>query len=155
MDVLDDTAARGSVVQVVEVGINNLPFDFGLSSWLTGRHTVEISSPHLRTVYAGLLNRLRAGDQARVKVGVVNVNGAARGTTTQAVANVKDINGLVVATSATFEIVAGIPEYDNSLTSLAQHEAPKWFEDAKVSEFCYFSASASSESNVIVWVRNQ
>ncbi|KAF8515270.1 glycoside hydrolase [Gautieria morchelliformis] len=131
MKVLDDSTA-GSVVHVVEVGINNLPFDFGLSSWLIGEHTVEISSPHLQTVYAGALNRLRAGDQARVKVGVVNKEGAARGTTTQAVAIVKDATGKVVATSPSFEIIAGIPEYDNSLASLAQHEAPKWFEDAKV-----------------------
>ena len=132
MQVLDDTATKESVVQVVEVGISNLPFDFGSSSWLTGRHTIEISSAHLRTVYAGTLNRLRAGDQARIKVGVVNADGVARGTTTQAVAIVKDTSGRVVATSPSFEIVAGIPEYDSSLTSLAQHEAPKWFEDAKV-----------------------
>ena len=130
--VLDTAAETGSVVQVVEVAINNLPFDFGLASWLIGENTVEISSPHLQTVYAGVLNRLRAGDQARVKVGVINKNGAPRGTRTQAVAIVKDSKQKVIATSPSFEVVGGIPEYDNSLASLAQHESPKWFEDSKV-----------------------
>lgn len=134
--VLDGAAEVGSVVQIVEVAINNLPYDFNLSSWLTGEHSVEISSPHLRTIYAGVLNRLRAGDQARVKVGVTNSNGVPRGTTTQVVAIVKDTKQRVVATSPSFEVTAGIPEYDNSLISLAQHETPKWFEDVKVSGPC-------------------
>lgn len=133
MTITDSNAAKGSIVQVVEVAINNLPFNFSLSSWLTGKHTVEISSSHLSTVYSGTLNRLRAGDQARVKVGVVNTGDTARGTRTEAVAIVKDSRGSVIATSASFEIMAGIPEYDNTVASLAQHEAPKWFEDSKVS----------------------
>jgi alpha-L-fucosidase len=133
MKILDGANTTGSVVQVVEVAISNLPFDFNLSSWLVGEHTVEISSSDLQTVYAGTLKRLRAGDQARVKVGVVNANGTSRGATTQATAIVKNANGTVVATSPIFEITAGILEYESSLTSLAQHEAPKWFEDAKVS----------------------
>lgn len=124
---------KDSVIQVIEVAISNLPNNFSTSTWLVGDHTVEIQSSGLTTVYAGTLKRLRAGDQARVKVGVVNKSGTKRGAVVDAVAVVKDSKGKIITTSQSFEIVAGIPEYDTSLESLSQHEAPKWYEDAKVS----------------------
>ncbi|KAF8577472.1 glycoside hydrolase family 29 protein [Ramaria rubella] len=138
MHILDGVTAANSIVQVIEVAVSNLPNDFSTSSWLTGAHTVEVSSPHLKTVYAGTLNRLRAGDQARVKIGVVNAKGTTRGATVLSAAVVKNAHGSVIATSPDFEITAGIPEYDNSFASLSLHESPKWFEDSKFGIFVHW-----------------
>jgi len=131
MKVIDRPSTQNAIIQVMEVTINNLPLVFASSTWLTGEHTLEINSPSLKTVYAGRLNRLRAGDQARVKVGVINDNGAVRGSTAMASAVLKDSKGNIIAQSGEFTVTAGIPEYNSTLESLATHEAPKWFEDSK------------------------
>ncbi|GJJ15485.1 hypothetical protein Clacol_009763 [Clathrus columnatus] len=126
------------IVQVIEVAISNLPFSSSqtdTSSWLTGQHTVVIQSSHVDTVYAGILNRLRSGDQARVKVGVVNAPGVERGTSTTASAVVWNSHGDVIAQSVEFGIVAGIPIYEPTIQSLQVHEASKWHEDSKIPAF--------------------
>lgn len=126
---------ESDIVQVVEVAISNLPLissQTDTTTWLTGENTVTIKSAHVETVYAGILNRLRPGDQARVKVGVVNAAGVERGTPATAYAVVSDSRGNVIAQSGEFEIVAGVPSYESTIESLQVHEAPKWFEDAKV-----------------------
>ncbi|KIJ54495.1 glycoside hydrolase family 29 protein [Sphaerobolus stellatus SS14] len=133
-----ESPTPNTIVQVIEVGINNLPQNFSSSSWLTSPHTVEITSPGLQTIYAGRLSRLRAGDQARVKGGVVNKPGTSRGATTQATAVVKDENGEVVAMSEAWEVEAGITVYDGTLATLQKHEAAKWFEDSKFGIFVHW-----------------
>lgn len=153
-----DTQSNGSpdIIQVIEVAISNLPpvsTQTDPAAWLTGENTVMIQSDQVRTVYAGILNRLRPGDQARVKVGVVNTAGVARGTSASARAVVSDSRGNVIAQSGEFQIVAGIPAYEPTIESLQVHEAPKWYEDAKVIFMCY-SPVYSEFTNIVVWVRS-
>lgn len=76
----------------------------------------------MSTEIAGTLKRLRPGDQARVKVGVVNKKGVGRGTIGSAVAVIKDEEENEVARSGVFEVIAGIPVYTDEWSSLALHE---------------------------------
>lgn len=99
-----------NIVQVYDVAISNLPSNFtspsNPSTWLVGNFSVEIASAQVSTEIPGTLKRLRPGDQMRVKVGVVNKEGVARGTKGNAVAVVKDGAGNEVARSGEFEVLS-------------------------------------------------
>ncbi|EIM87573.1 glycoside hydrolase [Stereum hirsutum FP-91666 SS1] len=134
----NDSGSTTSIVQVYDIAISNLPLNFTPSSWLIGNYTVEIESDQVSTEILGTLKRLRPGDQARVKVGVVNKEGVGRGTMGSAVAVVRDETGSEVARSGGFEVMAGIPVYTDEWSSLALHEAPKWMEDYKFGIFVHW-----------------
>lgn len=107
--------------QIVEAVINNVGED-----WILANNSVRVTvdSPGLTTVEPGVINRLRPGDQARVQVGVINVNGTTAGTQGQATLNVI---GRGVKATHSFNATYGISSYDASYESIYGHESPTWF----------------------------
>ncbi|KAK5137926.1 hypothetical protein LTR08_006695 [Meristemomyces frigidus] len=119
--------------QIMEVTINNIG-----SEWVLANNTVavSISSPGLTTVVPGVITRLRPGDQAIVRVGVVNANGTAPGTTGQATV---EISGSGLQTSPySFDATFGIIPYEATYESIYSHESPPWYSSAKYGIFIHW-----------------
>jgi alpha-L-fucosidase len=118
--------------QIVEARINNVG-----QAWVLANSSVEVtvSSPGLRTVVPGVINRLRPGDQAIVQIGVVNADDTEPGTTGPATL---EINGVGVQASLTFNATYGIAQYDASYESIYAHESPPWFTSGKFGIFIHW-----------------
>lgn len=118
--------------QIVQVVVNNVG-----DEWVFANHSIKVTvtAPGLRTVQPGVVNRLRPGDQAKVQVGVVNMNGTAPGTTGPACVT---ISGAGVQASSTFDATYGITPYDDSFDSIYSHESPSWYNDAKYGIFIHW-----------------
>ena len=119
--------------QLVEVTVNNVG-----SEWVLAKNSVKVtvSSPGYKTVFPGIINRLRPGDQAIVQLGVVNSNGIAPGSTGNATVQV---SGAGVSSAAyTFNATYGITSYGPSFDSIYAHEAPMWYNDAKYGAFIHW-----------------
>ncbi|KAI1852699.1 hypothetical protein JX266_002240 [Neoarthrinium moseri] len=112
--------------QIVEVLVNNAG-----DEWVLANNSVKVtvSASGLQTVNPGTINRLRPGDQAQVKVGVVNTDGTAPGTSGTATVH---IEGNGVNTSYSFNATYGIASYEPTFESIYSHESSPWF---KVSFF--------------------
>ncbi|KJY00675.1 alpha-l-fucosidase like protein [Zymoseptoria brevis] len=118
--------------QIVEVRVDNVG-----QEWVLAEHSVKVtvSSPGLKTVVPGIINRLRPGDQAIVQVGVVNTDGTEPGTTGPATV---EINGNGVQASLTFNATYGIGRYEATYESIYAHESPPWFTNGKFGIFIHW-----------------
>jgi alpha-L-fucosidase len=118
--------------QIVEVRVNNIG-----QEWVLANHSVQvtISSPGLKTVVPGVINRLRPGDQSIVQVGVVNTDGTEPGTTGPATV---EINGTGIQTNLTFNATYGIAQYEATFESIYSHESPPWFTNSKYGIFIHW-----------------
>ncbi|KAF8189948.1 glycoside hydrolase family 29 protein [Mycena galopus ATCC 62051] len=125
----------GVRAQAVEVTLANLLPGFTLSqnTSITTPHTVELVGPGIKTVSAGVINRLVPADQARVDVFVTGsaVNGSA-------IVQIRDSSGNVVATSGNFPTSPLVASYTPDTDSLSMHETPSWWNGAKYGIFIHW-----------------
>lgn len=117
-----------SGAQIVEVTINNA----GVTCVSGPELSVSVSGPGFETSETGTVKRLCPGDQKKVQVGV---EGSSDGHAT-AIVQIDD--GLLSKTWAFQEIEVGLSEWTSSLDSLAKHESPDWFNDAKFGIFIHW-----------------
>ncbi|ROW11961.1 hypothetical protein VPNG_05232 [Cytospora leucostoma] len=122
--------------QIYEAIINNV----GRNWILTNQSVIlTIESEGVRTVQPGYINRLRPGDQARVQIGVINVDGVAEGSKGTATLV---ITGSGVFLNYTFNATYGIHTYEPTYGSIYTHEAPNWYNDAKYGIFIHWGVYA-------------
>ncbi|KAJ6486823.1 glycoside hydrolase family 29 protein [Mycena sanguinolenta] len=126
---------NGVRAQAVEVTLANLLPGSTLSqnTSITTPHTVELVGPGMQTVSAAVINRLVPADQARVDVFVTGatVNG-------NAVVQIRDSTGNVVATSGEFPTSPLVENYTADTDSLSMHETPSWWNAAKYGIFIHW-----------------
>ncbi|GAB7354128.1 hypothetical protein MBLNU459_g4691t1 [Dothideomycetes sp. NU459] len=120
----------GNGTQVVEVTINNSGSDCVSGHGLN----VSITAPGMKTLVKGSLKRLCPGDQKRVNVGVV---GKMNGTATVVLDD-----GLLEQTEVFHNVQIGLTQWSSELESLAKHESPEWFDDAKFGIFIHWGPYA-------------
>ncbi|KAK7047335.1 hypothetical protein VNI00_006566 [Paramarasmius palmivorus] len=124
-------------VQLVEVTVNNLAVSANssdTSTWLIEPVQLSISSHSVHTVIPATINRLRGGDQVQVVVGIVNADGVNPGTVVDGVRVLVDGEAL----NGSWNILAGIPEYQYGDESLRTHESPEWFNSVKFGIFVHW-----------------
>lgn len=123
--------------QVVEVTLNNVGTECvsgaGLSVSLAG------AAAGVRTVEAATLRRLCPGDQKRIDVGVA---GAASNTTVDVAITSGADNITTTKTTSFSNLSFGLEDYTTDLASLARHESPRWFDDAKFGIMIHWGAYA-------------
>ncbi|RMZ81790.1 hypothetical protein DV738_g2043, partial [Chaetothyriales sp. CBS 135597] len=118
--------------QIVEVTINNA----GAKCVYGQDLSVSISGPGFETSSPGTLKRLCPGDQKIVQVGV-------RGSSTGAcTATVQIDDGTRVQTLPFQGVEVGLTDWTPSLDSLAKHESPDWYSDAKYGIFIHWGPYA-------------
>ncbi|KAF6836364.1 glycoside hydrolase family 29 protein [Colletotrichum musicola] len=118
----------GNGTQVVEITLNNAG-----SKCLAGAGlNVTLSGDGFSTVSAGHLKRLCPGDQ---KVVVVGVEGSSAGP---ANVTVELNDGAAKKTTLVDGVEIGLTEWTSDLESLAKHESPDWFDEAKFGIFIHW-----------------
>lgn len=123
--------------QIYEATVNNVGTEWVLANQSV---TLTIESEGVRTVQPGYIKRLRPGDQARVQIGVVNVEGVEEGTVGTATLVISG-EGLT-NTTYTFSATFGIETFADTFDSIYAHEAPPWFNDAKYGIFIHWGVYA-------------
>lgn len=116
--------------QVVEVTVNN----FGTQCLFGPGLTVSVEGPGISTTETGSLKRLCPGDQKRINVGVTGTGNATTVTAT--------LSGAATSSSIFSGLDFGLQNYTTDLTSLAKHESPQWFDDAKYGIMIHWGAYA-------------
>lgn len=120
-------------VQAVQATVQNIG-----DQWLTPDHAVNVtvSADGVRTVVPGQITELAPGEQQQVQIGIRPTRQMPAGT---------PVDGQVTATTAQAEpatedltIDVGIPAYTASNSSLEQHQAPDWFDNAKFGIFIHW-----------------
>ncbi|KAF6835723.1 glycoside hydrolase family 29 protein [Colletotrichum plurivorum] len=118
----------GNDTQVVEITLNNAG-----SKCLTGAGlNVTLSGDGFSTVSAGHLKRLCPGDQKVVVVGVEGSSGGPANVT------VELDDGAAKKTTLVDSVEIGLTEWTSDLESLAKHESPDWFDEAKFGIFIHW-----------------
>ncbi|RAL08282.1 alpha-L-fucosidase [Aspergillus homomorphus CBS 101889] len=112
--------------QVVELTINNP----GTGCISGAGLTASLDMAGIVTAEPGHIRRLCPGDQKRVNLGV---NGTANGTATIQL-TYKD----AILDTHTANLSLGLTNYTSDLESLARHESPEWFDDAKFGIFIHW-----------------
>jgi hypothetical protein len=116
----------------VEVTVNNA----GSECVSCDGATLSLAGPGFRTVRDGSLKRLCPGDQKIVTIGV-------EGSTNGSVPVDVIINSAVGRQSSLFEgIEIGLSKWTSESSSLARHESPEWFNDAKYGIFIHWGPYA-------------
>ncbi|TRM59910.1 glycoside hydrolase family 29 protein [Schizophyllum amplum] len=133
----------GSVdVQQIEVVLDNLaPLSSDESQWITSRHNVSIESDALTTVIPASFQRLRSNDQVLLKIGVRLNEGVPAGTEVSATIVVRDLladTTVDISSAAGWPLTVGIQDWEATDDSLATHESPEWFDDAKFGIFIHW-----------------
>ncbi|KUI62553.1 Tissue alpha-L-fucosidase [Cytospora mali] len=123
-------------VQIFEAIINNVGTEWVLANQSV---TLTIESDGVTTVKPGYIKRLRPGDQARVQIGVVNVDGIAEGSEGTATLV---ISGSGVSLNYNFDAIYGIQTFEPTYESIYTHESPPWFNDAKYGIFIHWGPYA-------------
>lgn len=109
-------------VQTIELVIDNAG-----PAWVSGAGVeISISGSGIETVQPGFIKRLRPGDQKRVNIGVTG-SGTVNGQVT--------FKGSLNATYSFENVEFGLEDYSSNLESIAKHESPEWFDDAKYGIF--------------------
>lgn len=125
-------------VQLYEITLNNFaPTTAGPEAWITRNTSISLHSSSLTTVIPGHVQRLRGGDQVRIVVGVVNVDGVEPGTP------ISDVEVLIDGQKVgkCWDTIAGIPDYYVGDDSLKTHESAEWFDNAKFGLFVHWGMS--------------
>ncbi|KAI4720922.1 glycoside hydrolase [Aureobasidium sp. EXF-10727] len=109
--------------------------------WILANNSVKVTveAPGITTVQPGIINRLRPGDRAVVRVGVVNANGTEPGTTGEATLRVA---GSGVQASSMFNATFGIGAYEATYESIYTHESPAWYTGGKYGIFIHWGVYA-------------
>ena len=123
--------APGRWAQIVDATVVNVG-----SQWITSRRplTVNVAADGVRTVVPAVIETLAPGEQTRVEVGIVSPRLPA-GDPIDATVRVA---GAGVSASAALALSAGIPAFQATDVSLAQHQAPDWFARAKFGIFIHW-----------------
>ncbi|PYH79031.1 alpha-L-fucosidase [Aspergillus uvarum CBS 121591] len=116
--------------QIVELTVNNPGNECISGAGLTA--TLEM--PGITMTEPGRIKRLCPGDQKRVDLGV---NGTANGTATIQITYQGEM-----LTTRTVDLSLGLTNYTSDLSSLARHESPEWFDDAKFGIFIHWGPYA-------------
>lgn len=117
--------------QVVEITVNNVGSECVSGSGLT----VSLGGLGVSTAETGSIKRLCPGDQKRVNVGV---SGSANSTTIAVT-----LSGAGGNQTASFPgIDIGFESFTSDLDSLAKHESPEWFDNAKYGIFIHWGPYA-------------
>lgn len=119
--------------QVVEVTLNNAGAECVSGPGLT----VSLEGPGVSTAEAGSVRRLCPGDQKRVNVGV---SGSANGTTVTV--TLSGAAGGPNQTASFPGVDIGFESFTADLDSLAKHESPEWFDNAKYGIFIHWGPYA-------------
>lgn len=98
--------------------------------------SVRVDVPGARTVEPARIRRLDPGEQARVRVGIRSRTGTAPGTEQDGTVSVHG-RGSQVASSKR-PLILGTADYQPTETSLAGHQAPYWFNEAKFGIFIHW-----------------
>lgn len=120
----------GNGTPIVEVTLNNAGNECLSGSGLK----ISIAGGNVSTIDSGSLKRLCPGDQKRVDIGVI---GKSSGSISVVL---KDGNH--EQTTAFNNIEIGLTSYTSDLESLAKHESPDWFDDAKFGIFIHWGPYA-------------
>jgi len=96
--------------------------------------TVRVTGDGTHTTAPARIRRLLPGEQARVQVGIRSP-GLPAGTR---VAGTVEVTGRGVAARQHVTLTAGIPRYRGTEVSLATHQAPNWYADAKFGIFIHW-----------------
>lgn len=123
--------------QIFEATVNNVGTEWILANQSV---TLTIESDGVTTVAPGYIKRLRPGDQARVQIGVVNVEGVAEGTLGTATLVISGTG--FARTTYSFSATMGIAAYEATYESIYAHESPPWFNDAKYGIFIHWGVYA-------------
>lgn len=131
---VDAKDASSEKIQQIEVTLANLsPLSAPTnSSWLTSTHSLYLTSSNdeIKTVIPGKVIRLRSNDQVVIPISIQNNHKVEAGTKVQVTVHLrseKNSTAVLLETEGQeFEIIAGIPEWNNSDESLRTHEAPDW-----------------------------
>ncbi|KAJ9145094.1 Glycoside hydrolase family 29 protein [Pleurostoma richardsiae] len=118
----------GSGAQVIEVTLNNAGTECVAGPGLR----VSISGHGFETTEVGHVKRLCPGDQKVVKVGLEGHSSAA----TKALVVLDD--GLHSGTFIFHGVEIGLSEWSSDLTTLAKHESPEWYNNAKFGIFIHW-----------------
>jgi alpha-L-fucosidase len=108
------------------------------TTWLTAADAVSVGVevPGARTVAPAQVTLLAPGEQARLRIGLAPGAGVAAGTAaTGAVRATARGATLAVATGP---LTLGVADYRPTDASLAAHQAPYWFDDAKFGIFIHW-----------------
>ncbi|MFF4751033.1 alpha-L-fucosidase [Streptomyces sp. NPDC001270] len=97
---------------------------------------VRVDVPGARTVEPARIRRLGPGEQARVRVGIRNGAGTAPGTVRDGTVRVQGRGAQAAALQR--KLTLGTADYQATDTSLAGHQAPYWFQDAKFGIFIHW-----------------
>lgn len=106
--------------QVVEVTLNNVGTHCVTGSGLS----VSLEGEGVSTAENATLRRLCPGDQKRLNVGVT-------GSASNATVKVKMVGGSTTRSTSFSSLSFGFQNFTTDLDSLAKHESPQWFDDAK------------------------
>ncbi|RDI89150.1 5'-3' exoribonuclease 2 [Venturia inaequalis] len=120
----------GNGTQIVEITLNNAGTECVSGSGLE----ISIAGGNVSTIDSGSLKRLCPGDQKRVDIGVI---GKSSGNITVILNDGKHEQ------MTTFNnIDIGLISYTSDLESLAKHESPDWFDEAKFGIFIHWGPYA-------------
>ncbi|MFE9612405.1 alpha-L-fucosidase [Streptomyces sp. NPDC006012] len=97
---------------------------------------VRVDVPGARTVEPARIRRLGPGEQTRVRVGIRNGAGTAPGTVQDGTVRVQGRGAEAAALQR--KLTLGTAEYQATDGSLAGHQAPYWFQDAKFGIFIHW-----------------
>ncbi|MFD3581340.1 alpha-L-fucosidase [Streptomyces sp. NPDC058683] len=98
--------------------------------------SVRVDVPGARTVEPARIRRLDPGEQARVHVGIRSRTGTAPGTERDGTVSVRGHDAQVTAAQRTLTL--GTADYQADESSLAGHQAPYWFNEAKFGIFIHW-----------------
>jgi alpha-L-fucosidase len=111
------------------------------NDWILANHSVKVTveASGITTVQPGIINRLRPGDRATVRIGVVNSKGTQPGTKGKATLR---ITGRGVQTDSSFDATFGIAAYEATYESIYSHESPPWYTGGKYGIFIHWGVYA-------------
>ncbi len=98
--------------------------------------SVHVEAAGVRTIEPASITRLAPGERAFIEIGIVGDAGIAPGTAVTGKI-VADVNG-TRAGGLTVPLTVGVPGYTSDPASLATHESPDWFDDAKFGIFIHW-----------------
>ncbi|KAI5193504.1 glycoside hydrolase [Aureobasidium subglaciale] len=111
------------------------------NDWILANNSVKVTveAAGVTTVHPGIINRLRPGDRATVRIGVINAGGTQPGTSGEATLR---ITGAGVQTSSSFSATFGISTYEATYESIYSHESPPWYTGGKYGIFIHWGVYA-------------
>ncbi|THX80725.1 putative alpha-L-fucosidase [Aureobasidium pullulans] len=120
----------GNGTQIVEVTVNNAGTECVSGAGLN----ITLSGGNITAANPGFLKRLCPGDQKRVNVGIKGVSKSPVSVTLN--------DGSLQQSQSFHGLELGLSAWSTDLDSLAQHEAPDWYDGAKFGIFIHWGPYA-------------